>query len=456
MTIFAAVSLLGVLAGPSPAERLEVVAPRAFHGALTAYVRHRERDLPVDLVALEEILEKGAGRDDPEKVKRHLYDGYRERGVRYALLVGDADVFPVRYMVLDRVTPEAFDFAFYPSDLYYADLAKRPGGAFEDWNGRRDGFHEGYFGEVRGEKWKDGPINADGIDYVPEIAVGRWPVSRPEEAAVVAAKTIAFETDPPARTAAALCVDGWIDARGALDAAIGKLPRGWSAERRYYFAAGEGERTPPPSEESAVELVNSGVALLVHAGHGFDHGWDRSLTVNALPRFTRAAIFFSIGCSTARFATLPPYEAYVDVAGAAHAGTNSKEVFTAPPPPPACYAIGPHNPPGLGERLVREGASSGAVAYIGCNTGGQPCAMTLLDGFFTALGEAEGTVPPRLGDLYARALTLYYERENLATLAPDEGWYPPSIFFQGMKYMLFGDPTLKLPAGGGASGARPR
>ena len=74
------------------------------------------------------------------------------------LLVGDVDVLPVRFMVLDRVTPAAFDYAFYPSDLYYGDLAK-PDGSFEDWNARKEGFHAGYFGEVRGEKNKEDPIN---------------------------------------------------------------------------------------------------------------------------------------------------------------------------------------------------------------------------------------------------------------------------------------------------------
>jgi len=41
-------------------------------------------------------------------------------------------------MVLDRVTSAAFDTAFYPSDLYYADIARKDG-SFEDWNGRKDG-----------------------------------------------------------------------------------------------------------------------------------------------------------------------------------------------------------------------------------------------------------------------------------------------------------------------------
>ena len=76
---------------------------------------------------------------------------WQEQGVQYVLLAGDADVLPVRYMVLDRVTPAAFDYAFYPSDLYYADLARKDG-SFEDWNARKNSFHGQYYGEVRREE----------------------------------------------------------------------------------------------------------------------------------------------------------------------------------------------------------------------------------------------------------------------------------------------------------------
>jgi hypothetical protein len=41
------------------------------------------------------------------------------------------------------------------------------------------------------------------------------------------------------------------------------------------------------------------------------------------------------------------------------------------------------------------------------------------------------------------AVVYYYKHEYLAELKPTKDWYPPSIFFQGMKFMLFGDPTLK-------------
>lgn len=83
------------------------------------------------------------------------------------------------------------------------------------------------------------------------------------------------------------------------------------------------------------------------------------------------------------------------------------------------------------------------MAYIGCNTGSQPCGLTLIDGFVDGLMTIEGA---RLGDCWAHAVSFYYERENLATIAPTESWYPASVFFQGMKFMLFGDPSLPVRA----------
>ena len=47
--------------------------------------------------------------------------------MHYVLLVGDSEVMPVRYIVLDRVEPAAFNYSFYPCDLYYADVAKTDG-----------------------------------------------------------------------------------------------------------------------------------------------------------------------------------------------------------------------------------------------------------------------------------------------------------------------------------------
>src|SRR5262249_12630145 len=152
-----------------------------------------------------------------------------------------------------------------------------------------------------------------------------------------------------------------------------------------------------------------------HAGHGSDNTWDRCFNIRHLDQVNNAdrlPILMSAGCSTARFATLPPYEAYVDIHGVEHKGTDAGEVFTAPPPPPACYQKGRFNPTGLGEQLLRHN-KNGAVAYIGCNTGGQPCGMTLVEGFVHALA---GSHEARLGDCWNQAIVYYYDHEHLATI----------------------------------------
>lgn len=450
-----------VSAQPLGDERaLLIVAPAALADSLTEFVEFKRERLPTALVTLEAALGAGEGADDPERLKRYLYGRWRDGGLRYVLLVGDADVMPVRYMVLDRNTEPAFNYAFYPSDLYYADIA-RPDGSFEAWNAQADGYHATYFGEVRGEHNKSDPINYDIVDYRPELAVGRWPVSTPDAARLVAGKTARYErraelasrssldhSDPQSRPwparAGLVVVGGWIDARPGFERLAEQLAARFEPERRYYD--GGAYNAAEPSADEIVGLLNTGVGLLLHGGHGSDTSWHECIATAHLPQLhneDRLAIVMSAGCSTARFATLPPYEAYEDVAGARHAGSDHGEVFTGPPPPPAPYATGEFNRTGLGEQLLVAG-QAGAVAYIGCNTGSQPCALTLLDGFVDGVATLEA---PRLGDCWAHAVAYYYDHEHLATIEPTESWYPASIFFQGMKFMLFGDPSIPVGVG---------
>jgi hypothetical protein len=426
-----------------------IVAPEAFRPALRDFIAFKQKLLPVEFKSLESVLAAGHGVDDPEKLKRFLYDQWHDHNLGYALLVGGADLMPVRYMVLDRVTPAAFNYSFYPSDLYYSALAK-PDGSFDDWNARKDSFHALYFGEVRGEANKTDPINYDEVTFHPDIAVGRWPVSTVDDAHNIAVKTIATErnvlsdADPGVRRAGFLAVGGWVDARALEDELAARLSSGWSVEKRYY-SDGRRQSAPPPDHAQTRMLFNCGAGLILHTGHGEANGWEECFSVRDLRQLTNSGFFpvvVSAGCSTAHFATLPPYEPYVDIYGQDHKGTDNHEVFTAPPPPPSPYQRGHLNAGCLGEALIRS-ATNGAVAYIGCNTGSQPCGLTLVDGFIAALADAG---QPRLGDCWASAVKYYYNHEHLATLKPNDDWYPPSIFFQPMKFMLFGDPSLRLPS----------
>lgn len=456
-TAIAAIFVVMVLAGwlsnamgksAEEAKPLLIVAPEAFHEALQNYRQHKQERRPVEVVSLEKILRETAGCDDPERVKRYLFQQWKAGNAAYALLVGDADVFPVRYMVLDRATPAAFDYAFYPSDLYYADLADGEG-AFDDWNAEKGEFHAGYFGEVRGEKNKADPINFDRVDYRPDIGVGRWPVSNVQELQILVAKSMVYERgvftgDRAGLKAAALfSVGGWVDSRGLMDQIARRMPADWIAEKRYYSDRRRNDKTGAPNEEQLVTLLNQGQRIVFHAGHGQDDAWEQCFSIRSFDKLKngdRLPVMISAGCSTARLATLPPYEAYVDVNGKEHTGTNFGEICEAPPPPPAPYQKGRFNPTGLGEMLLRSGPT-GAVAYIGCNTGSQPCGLTLLDGFSLSITEHPSNL---LGDGWVEAVRYYYGQEHLDTLVPNNDWYPPSIFFQGMKFMLYGDPTLPV------------
>ena len=271
------------------------------------FVEHKQKELSVESAALEDVLAQNQGVDAPEKLKHFLYKAWRQRHVHYVLLVGDSAVMPVRYMVLDRSEPAAFNYAFYPCDLYYADVAKEDG-SFDDWNAGKEGFHAGYFGEVHGETNKNDPINYDVIHYRPELALGRWPVHKPEEVRTMVAKSIGYENRvaaSPSRFRAALIHNGgWIDARWAMDEEAKLLPKGWQIDKRYYSDGACKSNDPPPNRDEVVRLLNSGVDLMLHAGHGLNDRWEQSLHVNDLARIKNAnylPVMMSIGCNTAQF-----------------------------------------------------------------------------------------------------------------------------------------------------------
>ena len=56
---------------------------------------------------------------------------------------------------------------------------------------------------------------------------------------------------------------------------------------------------------------------------------------------------------------------------------------------------------------------------------------------------ADKLAAPTLGDCWRHAITRYCEIERLDELVPTPDWYPPSVYFQGMKFVVLGDPALR-------------
>ncbi len=440
---------IGSACGQETPVRLTIVAPRDWLPELNNYADARKPEVNSVVVAWEDLVATQTGADEPEKIKRFLYDQWTKGELHHVLLVGDASLTPVRYMVLDRATPAAHDYAFYASDLYYADLAKSDG-TFEDWNASKTGIHGQYFGEVRGEKNKNDPINFDQIDYRPEIGVGRWPARTIDELKTIAAKTLEHENriqqKPVAKpTASFVAVDGWVDSRPHLDKTAEYLS-GWTIEKRYYANRGRNDNTPPPSAAEVAALFGAQMRLMFHAGHGHPDHWHECVSQSQLLEVKTAGqwpIILSAGCSTAVFAPQAPYESYVDIHGVRHPGTNAGQIFDSPPPPVAAIQPVDLTYRSMGTDLL-VATPHGAVAYFGCATGSQPCGLTLLTGFTQSLFGDKGSKRVRLGDAYRHQIEYYVATEGVVDLEPTASWYPPSIFFQGMKFVLFGDPTLTV------------
>lgn len=443
------IASLALAAGGANDIDLVVVAPAAWAEALATFIQFKAARPGIASCSawpLEEVTGADrAGVDDAERLKRALYEAWKAGKCDAVLLVGDASVLPYRYMCLDRVTKEAANIAFYPSDHYYADVA-HPDGSFDSWNCTTDSHHATYFGEVHGEAIKADPINFDAVSYVPEIAIGRWPAHSAEEAGAIAAKSMrcegAWSGTPELLFVAA---GGWINNQARIERLA--TPHGsrdgegcpWTPRLLAWFKPDQVANEP--AVRTALESATP-PRMILHTGHGQPWGWEGCLkreTLAPLADDAALPVLFSIGCSTAEVAPQPPYTPYVDTAGVRHAGTRAGEVFEAPPAAPATIQPVDLDFTSLSEDAVRWPAG-GAVAAIGCVTGSQPCGQTLLDGFIEAARSApESTI----GQWWCSALNHYYSAEHLAELKPDSGWYPPSIFFQGMKFVLLGDPTLR-------------
>ena len=117
-----------------------------------------------------------AGVDDAETVRHFVQAAHDEWGVQFVLLGGDETVVPVRY-VHSTFYPYG-GFTDIPADLYYGSLEG-------DWNADGD--------DLWGEPYSSESDPGDAVDLVPEVSVGRAPVSDAGEAARFVDGTIAAD-----------------------------------------------------------------------------------------------------------------------------------------------------------------------------------------------------------------------------------------------------------------------
>ena len=366
---------------------------------------------------------------------------------------------PVRYITTDRVTPAAFDYAFYPSDLYYGDVAKDDG-SFDAWNAQRRGFHGQYFGEVRGEKNKHDPINYDQIHYRCQVAVGRWPVSNCEAIENGRRQVDEIRNRHPRRhampglqrvCAASTCKVSRTTARGWIASPVG-LTGGWKAEEFFYAgpesAISNGHaRSARDSRRCSIAARRSRRTSATAASRDWAAPQDRRKVgpvfgVQRIKQLNNADRLAGDSFRSAAARPISPRSAPMrripTPAGVEHQGTTTAKFSR-----PAASARAHQKrriQDSLGKALLDSGPERrGRVHRL------QHRRPRLRDDAARRFHGGPRPRPP-CGSAIAGCT-----RSRITTttsiwprLRPNDDWYPPTIFFQGMKYMVYGDPSLPL------------
>lgn len=241
-------------------------------------------------------------------------------------------------------------------------------------------------------------VAVSGDDSLPDLFIGRLPVSSPTEASAVVTKIIQYEQSPPAGAwrARALWVadnaDGVDDFAMIAEAMAQYLPPTLSVDRVYY-----GITLTVPSQATAaiVGAINEGRLMVTYVGHGAVQFWaaERLLALGDLGNLTNAGyppLMLPWTC----------YEGLFDYPGF----------------------------PSLGESIVRA-QGRGAIASWSPSGLGMPAAHQLLaSGFYQAVfGEG----------LYALGPATNRAKLALWAEAPEFGELVDT-------YLLLGDPATEL------------
>jgi hypothetical protein len=122
-----------------------------------------------------------------------------------------------------------------------------------------------------------------------------------------------------------------------------------------------------------------------------------------------------------------------------HQGGEAGETFTGMPPQPAPLQVKENNDGMMEFSLVQ--STGGVVVYVGAVTGSQfPEMFDINQYFFRGIVKAG----PRVGDAWNFAIREYYHFHHYKESYDHADWTVLADFHQVWKFMLFGDPSLRI------------
>jgi PKD repeat protein len=429
---------------------LLIITPQEFSAALEPLVEHKNATgMPTRIITLEDIYATFDGVDEPERIKKAIEYYYAIDDIKYVMLVGDCNKFPVRWQfghlvdhLIEDDDPNNDDKVYGATDFYYADLYDEYG-AFNDW----DADGDGYYGEIYRTS-----LHSDGIDPIPEVAVARVPAADLTQLQTYVEKIIAYELtsfDAQWFKKLLLIQQHWGEDVYAKENIASDLePLGFQTTRLYTSINGTMYYSGPidgiPDSYSISRELNKGVGFVSELYHGHPTDWDYLYNVdnvaNDLHNYSCFPVIYSGACETAKFygATIP-YRNYLDVDGFPHpaqaVGSVGSTVSARPAP------IQPNdNVLAIGEAFLMS-SKNGAIAYFGSTETGEPAFHNVLDQSFF---EAYSLGYHILGDMWTHAVDHFADYFGLRTLTADNTWVPICKVHTPSRFLLLGDPSLRV------------
>ncbi len=316
--------MLAAYTTATPAERYDyvIITNNALASAFQPLLEEKAaRGLSTRLVTTDWIAANYSGTESgdlPDKIRHFIRDAYAQHGTRYVLLGGDHEVIPARgvYAAVGSTVDNGL-----ATDMYYACL-----------DGTWDGDRDGIWGESN-----DG-IGGGDVDLVPDVAVGRAPVSNLTEARNFVAKTVQYATTPHPNATNALLLGEKLDSitYGSVSSEVIRdrtIPDDWTVDTLYDTATNAWTRS------QLIAQLNAPPNLVHHLGHANSVYTARLLRSdvaalnNAFPFF-----MYSQGCDAGSFDTQDiaiAEQFVVSPAGAAAVIMNTRYGWYAPGTTPA-------------------------------------------------------------------------------------------------------------------------
>jgi len=251
-----------------------------------------EQGLSCTYKTVEEIEIEYNGIDLQEKIRRFIQHAASQMNAEWILLGGDVEIVPIRELYdIDGKEP---DEKYVPSDMYYACL---------------DGDYN-YDGDSKyGEKF-DG-VNGGIIDLLAEVYVGRAPVDDEQDISAFVEKTLSYERDdwdedPYLKRVLSAGEELWTGHGGfgagyverCIDYCTDYDMETHGIPSEYYDIIELYERDMFWTDDDAKTIINDGVNIINHVGHGTSIAAMKISTfeLDGLTNKDKYALFYTQAC----------------------------------------------------------------------------------------------------------------------------------------------------------------